>query len=428
MSQLYKDAVFWIETENIVPNPYQPRKKFNEDSLEDLADSIRQYGILQPLVVTRNENMLPEGGMEVTYELIAGERRLRGAKLAGLHQVPVIIRKGDDNKLKLELAIIENLQREDLNPMDRAEAFMQLAEEFSLTHAQIGKKMGKSREYVSNSVRLLALPDYIKEAVRGRDVSEGHTRPLLMLNTRPDEQRTLFKEIMYKKMTVRESEKIARNIAKEKQRKRTKPVDRTLTSLQRRFEEALGTRVSIEKNRGKGGKLVIDYFTQEDLDALLVAMKESSVKPHMKMEEEENTPVSLGATKEELDKMDNIIEEPFRPKQKEVYMSHTVQNHEPTQEIMQKKEDVPAPEVFEAPKEVTTPQYTPKAPPEIVPAQNHVTPEPTARDILSPKKLEAHPFERVFQKKNQHAIRDTSSHFQRNKGKRDEEILLNFTV
>jgi ParB family chromosome partitioning protein len=310
MSQLYKDAVFWIETDNIVPNPYQPRKEFDESTLEDLADSIRQYGILQPLTVTRVETMLPEGGMEVSYVLIAGERRLRASRIAGLHQVPVIIRKGDDDKTRFELAIIENLQREDLNPMDRAQAFGQLASEFLLTHAQIGKKMGKSREYVSNSVRLLALPEYIQDSVRARELSEGHTRPLLMLSDRPAEQETLYKEIMYKKMTVRESEKIARSIAKERQRKKEKPIDRTLSTLQRKFEETLGTRVLIEKNRGKGGKLVIDYFAQEDLDAILQAMKESSVRPSMTMEEGE-APDPRGATGAELEKIDALIAKPL---------------------------------------------------------------------------------------------------------------------
>jgi ParB family chromosome partitioning protein len=206
MMQNYTNSIFWVETDKIKPNPYQPRREFDERALVDLADSIRQYGVLQPLVVTRNEIEKPDG-LAVEYELIAGERRLRASRIAGLPQVPVIIRSGaEDAKVKLELAIIENLQREDLNPIDRAWAFMRLHSEFGFTHAEIGKKMGKSREYVSNSLRLLALPQDIMTALAERKISEGHTRPLMMLSDRPDEQTTLFKEIVIKKLSVREAE------------------------------------------------------------------------------------------------------------------------------------------------------------------------------------------------------------------------------
>jgi ParB family chromosome partitioning protein len=145
MTQIFNNSIFWVETDKIRPNPYQPRKEFDERALVDLADSIRQYGVLQPLVVTRHEVELPDGqGLSVQYELIAGERRLRASRIAGLPQVPVIIRSGtEDAKTKLELAIIENLQREDLNPIDRARAFMQLHTEFGFTHAEIGKKNGQ---------------------------------------------------------------------------------------------------------------------------------------------------------------------------------------------------------------------------------------------------------------------------------------------
>ncbi|MCK9352307.1 MAG: ParB/RepB/Spo0J family partition protein, partial [Candidatus Pacebacteria bacterium] len=142
------DSIFWIEVEKIKPNPYQPRREFDESRLRELADSIRQYGVLQPLVVTRREFEKEDGGIGVEYELISGERRLRASKLAGIKQVPSVIRTGeDDNRVKLELAIIENLQREDLNPVDRARAFGQLASEFNLKHNEIGKRVGRSREY-----------------------------------------------------------------------------------------------------------------------------------------------------------------------------------------------------------------------------------------------------------------------------------------
>ena len=129
MSQLYNNSIFWVDIDKIKPNPFQPRREFDEDRLKDLADSIRQYGLLQPLTVSREEVEKEDGGISVTYELIAGERRLRASKIAGLEQVPVIIRVGDDNMAKLELAIIENLQREDLNAVERARAFMRLADE-----------------------------------------------------------------------------------------------------------------------------------------------------------------------------------------------------------------------------------------------------------------------------------------------------------
>lgn len=264
--QQYHNSIFWVETDKISPNPYQPRKEFDPRALQDLADSIRQYGILQPLVVTRKE-IESEDGLSVNYELIAGERRLRASKLAGLPVVPVIIRAGEDSdKEKLELAIIENLQREDLNPIDRAQAFLKLYEEFKLTHADIGKKMGKSREYVSNTLRLLSLPEEIRTALAEKKIAEGHTRPLMMLSDRPEEQMTLFKEMVIKKLSVRESEKIAREIATEKTRK--KDLDPEMIQYQRKLSEKLGTRVSIEK-REVGGKIVIDFFSPNDLQGIL---------------------------------------------------------------------------------------------------------------------------------------------------------------
>ena len=176
-----ENSIFWIEIDKIIPNPYQPRREFDEDRLKDLADSIRQYGVLQPLVVSRSETVLEDGGVKVEYELIAGERRLRASKLARLTQVPVVVRTGDDSRAKLELAIIENLQREDLNSVERAQSFQRLADEFKLSWAEVGRKMGKSREYVSNAVRILLLPQDILVAVSTRQISEGHTSPLLML-------------------------------------------------------------------------------------------------------------------------------------------------------------------------------------------------------------------------------------------------------
>lgn len=268
MSEFINNAIFWIEVEKIKPNPYQPRKEFDEAHLRDLADSIRQYGVLQPLVVTRSEVELPEGGMVVEYELIAGERRLRASKLAGLLRVPAIIQAVTDPRLKLELAIIENLQREDLNPVDRAISFARLAQEFSLKHTEIAKKVGKSREYVSNTLRLLVLPKEILDALAQGRITEGHARPLMMLTDRKEEQNTLYKEILFKKLTVREAEQIARHIAKERVRSKI-PRDPEMELIEKELAETLGTRVSIERRQVGGGKLVIDFFSSDDLRALL---------------------------------------------------------------------------------------------------------------------------------------------------------------
>lgn len=281
MSEYQNNSIFWVETTKIKPNPFQPRKEFEPKALEDLADSIRQYGVLQPLVVTRKETLRPDNhGMDVHYELIAGERRLRASKLAGLAQVPVIIRKETDDKVKLELAIIENLQREDLNPIDRALAFEQLYKQFNLTHVQIGKRMGKSRVYVSNSLRLLSLPEEIKQGLMAGKISEGHTRPLLMLIDRPQEQTTLYKEIMVKKMSVRDAEKVARSIAQDKVRKKEFIIDPRIRDFEKKLSENLGTRVHIEPKEN-GGQITIDYFTLNDLEEILKSMRKVEREKNM---------------------------------------------------------------------------------------------------------------------------------------------------
>jgi len=264
----YNNSIFWVEVERIKPNPYQPRKEFDEARLRDLSDSIRQYGVLQPLVVTRHEEQREDGGLSVFYELIAGERRLRASKLAGLSQVPVIIRNGEETgKVKLELAIIENLQREDLNPIDRAQAFSRLVEEFGYKHTEIAKKVGKSREYVSNTLRLLLMPEYMQQALSEGKITEGHTRPLLMLVDKPEEQNTLFKEVIYKRLTVRETEGIARRIAIDRVRNK-KGINPQMIEIERELTETLGTRVHIEQS-DVGGKVMIDYFSPEDLRSII---------------------------------------------------------------------------------------------------------------------------------------------------------------
>ena len=265
MSQFYNNAIFWVEVDKIKPNPFQPRKDFDEQKLDDLARSIRQYGVIQPLTVTRKEVEKQDGGLATEYELIAGERRLRAAKLAGVSSVPVLIRASfDDDKTKLELAVIENLQREDLNPIDRAKAFDQLCRQFGFKHIEVAEKVGKSREYVSNSLRLLALPQEMQDALSEGKISEGHTRPLLMLSDRPQEQQVLFREIQLKHLTVRDTESIARRIAFDRVRKKEYLYSPEILDMERELSDALGTRVAIEPKEN-GGKLSIDFMNEDDL-------------------------------------------------------------------------------------------------------------------------------------------------------------------
>jgi ParB family transcriptional regulator, chromosome partitioning protein len=268
-SAFHQNAVFFIEVDKIKPNPYQPRREFDQNRLNELSESIRTYGVLQPLVVTRKEVIKEDGGLATEYELIAGERRLRASKLAGLREVPALIRaKEDDEKTKLELAIIENLQREDLNPIDRARAFHQLAEEFGFKHTEIAKKIGRSREYVSNTIRILALPDEMQSALTAGKISEGHARPLLMLCDRPEEQNVLFREILLKKMTVRDAEKISRKIAYDKVRKHERMFDPDIVELEEEAQTILGARVMIE-SKENGGKIAIDFVDDNDLRRIL---------------------------------------------------------------------------------------------------------------------------------------------------------------
>src|ERR1035437_7003632 len=285
MSNLYSNSIFWIDVKKIKPNPYQPRREFEEVKLRDLADSIRQYGVLQPLTVSRTEVQKEDGGLVTEYELIAGERRLRATILAGVSQVPVIIRVADTSIMKLELAIIENLQREDLNSVDRARAFFKLASEFKFTHNEIAKKMGRSREYVSNSLRILALPEEVLNSLSEGRITEGHTRPILMLADHPEEQIVLFKEILYKKITVREAERLARKIAYDRVRKKEFMPDPAITELEEEFQDKLGTRVHIDRKE-LGGQIKIDFFSTEDLRTILdlIGKSSSEKKPEEMLE------------------------------------------------------------------------------------------------------------------------------------------------
>lgn len=314
MQGRYENSIFFIDVDKVVPNPYQPRREFEEGPLRDLADSIRQYGVLQPLTVSRIEKETPDG-LKTEYELIAGERRLRASKLAGLSQVPCVIRVGDDNRTKLELAIIENLQREDLNAVERARAFHRLADEFKFTHADIGKKVGKSREYVSNTMRLLSMPQEILDALSQGKITEGHTRPLMMLVDRPEEQMVLFKEIVYKKITVREAERISRRIAVDKARKKELLPDPEILDLEDVLHEALGTRVHIQKKEF-GGTISIDFFSEDDLKEISDLLKQKRVgNPNAKINEyieSKKEEFSKNLETEEVVSVEDLVSEAVR--------------------------------------------------------------------------------------------------------------------
>jgi len=199
-----KDFIFWIETEKIKPNPYQPRKEFDEDSLQSLADSIKKYGILQPIIVNKIEKK-NEKGISCEYQIVAGERRWRAAKMLGLKQIPAII-KEQTNRERLEVALIENIQRKNLNPIDKAEAFNQLKKEFGLLDREIAKISGSSREAVTNTLRILGLPEEAKTALRNGVISEGHAKALLgakeakLINE-------LLEEVISNGYSVRETER-----------------------------------------------------------------------------------------------------------------------------------------------------------------------------------------------------------------------------
>lgn len=300
------NTIFWIEVGKIKPNPQQPRREFSEEQLKELSESIKQYGILQPLLVVRKEEETTNG-TSVEYELIAGERRLRAAKLAGLIQVPVIIRKEPAEKIKLELALIENLQREDLNPLEKARAFKQLSDDFNMKHQEIAEKIGKSRVYVTNTIRLLNLPEEIKTSLNEGKISEGHGRPLLMLHKNPEEQQRLYYEILAKNLNVRDTEKYSRRIAHEKTRKQENPFGEEIIKMEHNLGNILGTRVYIDQ-KGDTGKILIDFSSVDQLKSLFDII--NTAKEKQVFGQEENIQEKWG-TNVPKENPDNIISSYF---------------------------------------------------------------------------------------------------------------------
>ncbi|MHB9024277.1 MAG: ParB/RepB/Spo0J family partition protein [Armatimonadota bacterium] len=252
---------------SIAVNPYQPRRAFAPEALDELAESIRRHGILQPLIVRQRE-----GG----FELIAGERRLQAARKAGLADVPVVIRETTDEQM-LALALVENLQREDLNAMEAARSYQQLVEDFHLSQAEVADYVGKSRSTVANTLRLLALPSYAQRAVEDGQISEGHGRALLAVPD-PHRQQMLFDETVEKGLSVRELEARVNPAPKPKARRPAAPVaaqeDANLLQVQADLQGALGTRVRFKPgSTGNKGTIEIEYYTPDDLERILETIR-----------------------------------------------------------------------------------------------------------------------------------------------------------
>lgn len=258
-----------VDLKKILPNPYQPRKFFNPTKLEELSTSIKKHGILQPLLVTA----LPEG----KYELIAGERRLEASKLAGLKTVPIILKKAD-SKTKLELALIENIQRHNLNPIEEAKAFEQLIKKFSLTQEEASQRLGKSRSVIANTLRLLALPEFIQQAVAEEKISEGHARSLLAIND-PEKQKYLFEKILRENLTVRQTEKHVKEtlVSAHTRKIQKQEFDPQTNAIEEDLKTYLGTKVYIKKN-GLKGQLVIEFYSPEELGEILKKILNSQTK------------------------------------------------------------------------------------------------------------------------------------------------------
>jgi len=253
-----------IPVDQISPNPRQPRQTMNQEKLQELAHSIAAHGLIQPLVVTR---------VGTSYQLIAGERRWRASQLAGLTTVPVIIKETSPQQM-LELALVENIQRADLNPLEEAEAYAQLMEEFGLTQEAVAERVGKSRTAVANIVRLLNLPEEARAALAGGEISEGHARALLSLKKQRDQLR-LLTTIINRGLNVRQTEALARQLllgddAEPKpKRPPLTPHDKTMLA---KFESKLGTKIELNRAEGETGKLVIHFYSEEELQAIFDAI------------------------------------------------------------------------------------------------------------------------------------------------------------
>jgi len=254
--KLLTTGVAEVNIDLVLPNPHQPRLYFDEAKINELASSIKQHGIIQPLIVTQKGN---------DYELIAGERRLQAAKRAGLKTVPVIVREIEE-KEKLEMAIVENVQRHDLNAVEEAKAYQRLMDEFQMHQDEVADKMGKSRSAVANKVRLLNLPVEIQKALAEGKITEGHAKAILSV-VNPEKQRALFELIVKNNLTVRQVEERTKEIVV-REHNRVSHVDPEIKALEEKLIAILGTKVKVTRS-GEGGKIMIDFYSQEDLNSIL---------------------------------------------------------------------------------------------------------------------------------------------------------------
>ena len=249
-----------VKITKVEPNREQPRKNFDEDALQELADSIKQFGLLQPILVQDRKDY---------YEIIAGERRWRAAKLAGLKEVPVIIRNYTEQEI-VEIALIENIQREDLNPIEEAQAYKKLLTEFHLKQDEVAERVSKSRAAVTNSIRLLKLSDKVQQMVIDEMISTGHARALLAVED-PEEQHTLAQKIFDEKLSVRETEKLVKNLHKAPKPKKAddKALQAIYLEIEENLKQKLGTKVAIAAKGQGAGKIEIEFYSHDDLDRIL---------------------------------------------------------------------------------------------------------------------------------------------------------------
>ncbi len=267
-----------VPVDAIVPNPRQPRQAMDPEALQELANSIKEHGLIQPLIVSALAEGEREAALGLRYQLIAGERRLQAARLAGLAAVPVIVKEATPQE-SLELALVENVQRADLNPLEEAAAYRQLVDEFGLTQERVADRVGKSRVTVANTLRLLGLPDKVKEALMEGTITEGHARALLGLDS-PELQLAALKEVLHRGLSVRATEEMVRRLAEaarlaaeagespvpEKAKK-----DPQTQALEDDFRRALGTKVELFRS-SKGGRVVIYFYSDEELDGVYSAI------------------------------------------------------------------------------------------------------------------------------------------------------------
>lgn len=255
-----KDGTLMVKLSKVEPNREQPRKNFDEDSLQELAESLKQFGMLQPILVQNRGDY---------YEIIAGERRWRAAKIAGLKEVPVIVRELTDQEI-VEISLIENIQREDLNPIEEAQAYKRLLTEFHLKQDEVAERVSKSRTAVTNSMRLLKLCDEVQKMVVDDMISTGHARALISIED-PEEQYLIAQKIFDEKLSVREVEKLVKDLHKPP--KPPKEENKTLQAIYReiseRLKQSLSTKVSVSAKQNGAGKIEIEFYNHEDLERLL---------------------------------------------------------------------------------------------------------------------------------------------------------------